>query len=390
MAMAILAAGFVASAEADYPSGIQCAGLDCRNPLLSGWRTPMRLQGPQAATQRPLEVSGWRGPVPIRSPEEATHGPLEPAVVQTICRTGRTIKRGTGTIIAILKSRPRIGAVLTSVHTLQAGGDITIRYDGTIYPAKIVDQDGTLDIALLTFDAPANCYYMPLANEDAKKGTLLVWEGFTPIGPVRREGIVLGYEGSAILVSGSTAEGMSGGPVFSRARGLVSVVTSGIGLTPGRSTETEGPALSWIRTFLRRGRYAWVLEGCVTPPEDLPPIPEEDTSTLVPVQPIPAAVDLSGILAELAALRETIEHLELQQGKKGERGEKGLPGEDGQQGLQGEAAASPVIDYDVLAAEVLKRLPPFYVRHVDDVTGHEIVEAISLDEGFTIRNTVPE
>ena len=198
------------------------------------------------------------------------------------------------------------------------------------------------------------------------------------------------------------AEGVSGGPIFSRRLGLISVVTTGIGLTPGRSTEVEGPALSWIRSFLRRGRYAWALDGCVdvakkSPPERLP---------LVPIEPVKdtASLDLSAVLAELAALRQTIEAMQLQPGPPGRQGPTGKPGPPGEDGGKGDKG-DPGADYDFgletpiddltdkqieTLAKLAKRLPPIYVRHVDDVTGAETIEVTSLGEGFTIHDTVPE
>lgn len=115
-------------------------------------------------------------------------------------------------------------------------------------------------------------------------------------------------------------------------------------------------------------RIQW-LDGdgnAVPPPSQGPPV---------------AQVDLSGIMTELAALRETIEAIQRQPGLQGEQGIQGEAGKDG---------TSPVIDYDKLAAEVEQRLKPIYVQHIDEVTGVETVEQIFLGEGFTIRNSIPK
>lgn len=83
-------------------------------------------------------------------------------------------------------------------------------------------------------------------------------------------------------------------------------------------------------------------------------------------------------------------------GPQGERGPAGIPGPLGGKGDKGDTGAAfdvtNLTDEQIkaLAAEIEKRLKPFYVRHVDDVTGSETIEAISLGEGFTIFNKAPE
>lgn len=112
-----------------------------------------------------------------------------------------------------------------------------------------------------------------------------------------------------------------------------------------------------------------------------------------PPPPTPPAVDLTAILAELAALREAIENIQLQPGPQGEtgaQGERGEPGPPGNDGPPFDVASLTGEDYDVLAAEVEKRLRPIYVRHIDVATGVENEEAISLGEGFTVYSFPPE
>ena len=230
---------------------------------------------------------------PARRPvlDSAADTTLEPATVQTICRVGTTTKRGTGVVIAILESTPRLGAVLATAHTLARSGDVTIRLGDSVIPAKVVDQDGLLDIALLTFEAPPNVSYMPLAAKDPGKGTAMVWEGFTPSGRLRFRGPVVGYEGSEIGVAGQVVEGMSGGPMYSPGLGLVSIITTG--WPRERPRYVAGPALSWIRKFLGRGDYKWALLGCSTPSQN--PKPPERLP-LVTVKPIgPPAVPLTEV-----------------------------------------------------------------------------------------------
>ena len=321
------------------PPGQQCEGDSCRLST-QGWHAPSRIQWPARAQQ-----------------SAASQQPLQPAVVQTICRVGTTIKRGTGTIIAVLRSTPRVGAVLTSVHTLQAGGDISIRYAGRVYPAQIVDQDGTLDIALLTFEAPVDCYIMRLADVDPQRGALMVWEGFTPAGPVRRQGTVLGYEGSILCVIGNSIDGMSGGPVFSPLKGLVSVLTADV-RSPLDPRHIQGPALSWIKQFLRRGRYAWALEGCADPATTTPQVPssaadpEEPNGepARLPLEPVVhSATDLQDLRALIQQNSEAIAALVAA---------AAVPGEPGAQGEPGEPGEPATINLDDLTAKVLERLPP--------------------------------
>ncbi len=353
--------------------GVNPSGQGWTNPAIN-WQTPPRQQA--------------------RPQRQAAQGPLQRSVVQTICRIGGTTKRGTGTIIAVLKSTPRIAAVLTACHTLQAGGEISIRFDDTLYPAKIVDQDGTLDLALLTFLAPSKCCYMPLAEGDPRPGAMMTWEGFGSLGLFRQRGPVHGYEGSMIWVTGHVSDGVSGGPIFTGA-GLVSVVTTGI-MDSARSKvvmHVEGPALSWIKRFLRRGRYAWALEGLAEvkeqpTPKRLPLVPVKPAED-VPPPPVPEAspdcAELRILILQngrdIANLRALLEK-RSKRGEKGNTGERGLQGEQGLQGEKGEPGQNGqlgepfVMDYDKLVDEVVKRMPPmrFQAKTVDGIPTGDIIE----------------
>ncbi len=398
VALAILAAGvfsdFLASAAFGQDCvGKDCVGPQCRNPSTSGWRAPARIQtGPM---------------IPASSGRTLHRRALEPAVVQVIRRSGNSLFEGTGTIIGVLMSTPRVAAVLATLHGARPGGNMTVVYAGKAYPAQLVDQDEALDLALLTFAPPAECHFFQIASDNPPVGTPMAWEGFAQFGkgPTRREGPVYFYEDDpeAIWVTGDVLPGMSGGPIFSRLHGLVSIITRAIDVnnrTPAIATHTSGPTLQRIRDFLGRGRYAWALDGCVqaakSPPKRLPLVPVEtgqggsngpsgpgQGGSNGPSGPgiTPNAVELSGILAELAALRETIEALELKQGPPGEKGDRGEAGNPG---------AAATIDMAALVAEIIQQLPPIYVRSIDDVTGSEKVEEIFLGEGFTIRNSIPE
>ena len=346
VALAILAAGVFSDFLASAAYGEDCCppGTECANPATSGWRAPTRI---------------YTGPMPgpaigRRLPQR----PLEPAVVQVIRRSGNSLFEGTGVIVGVLtlSSPPRVGAVLASLHGARPGGKMTVVYAGKAYPAHLVDQDEALDLALLTFDAPAECHYLQIASKNPPVGTPMVWEGFAQFGkgPTHREGPVYLYEDDpeTIWVTGDVLPGMSGGPIFSRLHGLVSIITRAIDVnnrTPAIATHTSGPTLRRIRNFLGCGQNAWALDGCVqvvkAPPKRLPLVPVEPVGE-DPVENTLPPVDLSEILAQLAALRETIEALELKQGPPGDKGDTG------------QAGHSPTIDLDALVAEVIERLPP--------------------------------
>ncbi|MHC4180496.1 MAG: S1 family peptidase [Planctomycetota bacterium] len=318
----------------------------------------------------------WQPARPIVAPVQPAAQALDPAVVQVAWRSGNRLLRGTGTIVGILNSTPRVAAVLTAGHGVQPGGTLTVTYAGAVYPARVVDRDDSADLALLLFDAPTPCHYYKIATDVPPKGSQMTWSGFANGSKAtRRVGPVYSHDESMIWVSGNVLLGMSGGPIFSRRYGLVSIITEGVDFqcrTPAVPTHCRGPILSRLRNFLGCGRYAWVLQGCVTPAAERPPVPDQPT-------PAPPSVDLTGVLAELAALRLAVENIQLQPGEKGDKGD---PGDDG---------VSPTIDYDQLAAEVVKRLPPrkFQAKTPDGKPSGPIVEK-RWDEIVYLKSALAE
>jgi hypothetical protein len=170
--------------------------------------------------------------------------------------------------------------------------------------------------------------------------------------------------------------GDSGGPVFREDGTLVGTMWGSGGGCGNEAHRTYTIAL--CARFTRRlvGALFPGLKrdcpsgGCPNNPSGVPgeqPIAPWDSPDM-PQQPppivpeTPPSVDLAGVLAELAALREAVENIQLQPGEKGDQGDQGPPGNDGADGADG---VSPVIDYDQLAAEVLQRLPPVRLQKID-------------------------
>ena len=375
------------------PPGTQCGPNGCSSDdqishanwetlrFEAGWRT-----GP-GVYSRPAPPTPNKRSAPARAAART----LDPAVVQVVWRSGSRTLRGTGTIVGILKSTPRVGAVLISGHGVRPGGTVSVTYAGVLYPARVVDRDDSADLALLLFNAPAGCHYYRIATDLPSKGTPVTWAGFADGSrPTNRSGPVHSHEESMLWVTGDVRPGMSGGPILSRLHGLVSIITEGVDIqcrTPAVPTHVRGPILSRLRDFLGCGRYAWVLEGCATPSTERPPVPD-------PVQPtlVSPSVDLAGVLAKLTALQEAIDNIQLQPGEKGDDGDPGVDGVDGNDGVDGEDGApfdvARLMDEQIAA--LAKRLPPIYVHYVDEETNTETVEPILLGEGFTIRLFPPE
>ncbi len=165
-----------------------------------------------------------------------------------------------------------------------------------------------------------------------------------------------GQEWHGLILAGSSAVGDSGGAVLDTNNHLVGLLWGTVTDSSQNSTATAVPP---IADFLRRLQIM-LSEGDKVQTQDEPEYriewqDGEGNALPPPIQEPPATVDLSGILSELAALRETIESLELKQGEKGEPGERGETGE---------AGVSPTIDYKLIAAEVVKVLPPITLQTI--------------------------
>lgn len=326
--------------------------------------------------QNRLTAAIARGEMRQRSLTWAPTSEVMPAVVRVTCRpAGSTSvsKRGSGTIIAVLKSTPQVGAILTTGHSVYSGGTAEIVYNQATYPAKIVSVDHGIDLALLTFAAPSPCDLFPLAADEPAVGTPMVYEGFGhSTGPTRRSGLMYGIVDDNIWVTGTVFPGMSGGPILSRLHGLVSIITMGCDVqnrTPANPTHTAGPKLSQVRQFIRRGPCAWALGGCVEPQGRNKPAP------VAPPPPIPQPNNCDElralILANAEAIRLLAEAAKIPgpQGPPGPAGESGAgtagePGQPGPIGERGPPGADASIDLDALVAAIIAKLPPMKLQTI--------------------------
>jgi len=214
---------------------------------------------------------------------------------------------------------------------------------------------------------------------------------------------------SAVETTCHVEEGMSGGPIIGPGGAIVATIT---GYGPDR--RSVGPCLPRLRAVLRR-----IICG---PParrrrNTSPPAPQVGQAGDQVGQGRPTEGDgfanlvtrrLVRVEQRVAENSRAIERLSVglgdgarqgpagpsgpagpvgPSGPKGDRGEPGPPGAQGPRGQVGPPGPSVAIDYDRLADEVARRLPPIYFRTIDGQTGELLdePEAIHLGEGFTFE-----
>ena len=309
--------------------------------------------------------------------------------------------------------------VLTAAHLFRGEGnapaEVTFRLgDEEVIGQRLsgIDSDGwPWDSAVIRLNREPRTALpdIQVSPRDASPGDTLWVAGYSQGKLLYRSGKFVHFCSGAkspscpdwqIKVMAPSYGGDSGGPIFFEDGTLAgNLYGSGDQHTPEHlRKDTHGLCAKYTRRLFSRlfsGRQRIPQDkpranrpgncppgGCPNPqgqPGEQPKAPWSgvDIITVVPEDtPPPPTVDLSGIRAELAALREAIETLELQQGEKGDsgiQGERGLQGDKGDTGLQGEQFDIASLTDDQILALAL-RLPPVRLQTID-AEGEVIKEA---------------
>jgi hypothetical protein len=293
---------------------------------------------------------------------------------------------------------------------------------------------------------------IPIAVDAPKAGVRVSFQGFGQ-GKFRRIfGAVLGYgkppdrEGlsfQCIRVGVSGRDGDSGGLIMNERGELVGILS--MRMIPD-NREIIGPCCVPVRAFLQRVRARIGMRRGTRVDVDIQPLPYVPNEDSFP--PAPVAEDdvppLIPVPYPWTNIKETIVNLESRvvvlenaprgecpKGDKGDTGERGpigpvgpigpsyeltekdkqeiaklvivQKGDQGEQGIPGSnyeltkedkqeiaELVSGMIGIEVDIDEVVRRLPPIYVKQLDVETGREKTEEVRLGEGITIKIHPPE
>lgn len=301
--------------------------------------------------------------------------------------------------------------LFTGPRTNQAS--VTFRVGNEVVGGRLVSAvDSDWDSAAIQLDREPTTPVASLSvSRDVRPGDVLWVAGYSK-GPLQyRHGPVDGFRRLKKYPSGPAwyvqfdapcYSGDSGGPVFMGDGTLVGTMW-GSGSDHECSNEDHRTySIAVCARFTRkffgslfpRGRPKTGCPGGICPvdpvqPGERPRLPWDGKNMPPPVPDViaPPPVDLSGILAELAGLREAIENIQLKEGPKGEpgtAGEKGEPGAAGNDGTDGTPFdIATLTDEDIKA--LVARLPPIRMRTItaDGVILQEISEP--LGKPLTLR-----
>ncbi len=263
--------------------------------------------------------------------------------------------------------------MLTNWHVVRDGNSkVAVAFGAKAYCAAVIGLDKATDVAVLQIGKPDR---KPAElGEDPAIGDTVLSTGFGPrsyravSGPVIQfvdpgDGRASWYEARL-----TTRQGDSGGPVFNRAGRVCGLVAGGAG---GLS---NGPIASVLRRVLSLAKPRRGGKCC---PSQRPsgrwvsPIRPNTKRPLPAIQPVNPATTLPDCRNELAVLikAQAASQVQIDQlmvlvnNLTKQKSIPGPPGKDGKDGLTGPAA---VIDYERLAQEVQKRLPPITVQVIKD------------------------
>ena len=302
-----------------------------------------------------------------RSAAQAVRSHAEfPFIGRIVCPNGSTRDCGTGTIIGADNSH---SFILTAAHVVRGARRILFYLPtGRVAECKLVKADSANDWAILRCAKlgikPAKSAIYE--NVEVKAGDEAACYGYAggsrfARGTGRVKQFVSGDEGrtwNMVETTCAASDGMSGGPVV--ARGLVVGVITGVG--QGRCV---GPCLPRLRAVIRAllPVRRVVVPVVPTPPPSTPPEPDA----------------ISLLAAEIAALRQKIETMEL---KPGPPGKDGLPGPEGPPGKDGAiplTTLKSIVSAEVAAA--VSKLPPI---HVQVFKGEKLIDEEDVFLGGTL------
>ena len=287
--------------------------------------------------------SGYESRGLFRSERSYVHQPS--VVVRQQAASNVVVYLSDGGSGLILKTGPE-GEVLSCAHGLKNGAPKVRMPDGSWQQAAIIDIDQQSDLALFRVNVTTK-HKTEIATELPRAGEAAGWEGYPGGRHSAREGRVaeiVGINGgtnNAVTLNIPAYSGCSGGSLYRVRDGKVIGVLSG---TDGRST--IGAHCLTIQAFLAKARGT--NQSVVEPPAE---------KTVVDVGPMVAVLSerIEKIETRLVAV-ESREYPVLP-GPAGPQGEPGKDGADGKDGRDGKDGQTPEIDYERLAAEVMKLQP---------------------------------
>lgn len=347
---------------------------------------------------------------------------------------------GTGTLIAVHPTRDE-ALVITCQHgsSHDDNRNWCIFGEGTkprrVYPGKVLDYDDAEDAMVLLIRKPPGIQPIPLSDIDIANGQKVWTAGYRAdrngafaadlgrVVPPENDPQAT-WVGGAFTTDAEASQGQSGGPILNEYKRVCGVISGGDakGLTVGTRVaylRTRFPLLrSWLtglppgpttvqRTRTPQGNMVIrrPMVPAPRPQAQAPPLPVTGTGVAVEsenssqpaglkpslsVAPEPGAVvaeaaapgalDLSGVQAELAELRKTIEVLALTPGVPGPRGPAGKDGADGKQGPSGlQGPPGPQ------GPAVIATSRPWYLRTINPTTGEEHVTEVNPGDMITLK-----
>lgn len=254
--------------------------------------------------------------------------------------------------------------LLTAAHVVRGAANIVIRtVDGIVSQCRVLHIDESADFAICAPDSQT-LTATNLEQGEVPIQTQMVACGFSESRLASRRGIFMRltrYVQSAAVgenileITGGALGGWSGGPVFNPQGNVVAIISA---------ADASYTYAAHVRVIIAALTQQFPQAGPPEPPTPDPPIPVPDP----PIVQTPAPLNLVPIQEAIAALEVRVAALESvgpgpqgdpgPQGEPGPQGAAGPPGPMGPPGPAGTDGASPQIDYEALAKEVTRLLPP--------------------------------
>jgi hypothetical protein len=289
------------------------------------------------------------------------------------------------------------------------------------FEAQIQHVDPTWDFAVLRIACPRGIRPVRIATSLPTVGTRLHAGGYLRSGAFRwAAGRFRGWvsmkgrsERRLLNIHARALSGQSGGPITDASGTLVGIIShSGCGDPRCRGCDKSGPeALTVGPSITVIAPHIGLPNITARPPEhDAPPVVQHDppehggqlqtTAKAIAELRVDVSILQDEVLAwraqvafltsDIAALKKRLAILESRSVAAGTAGPRGPSGESivgppGKDGAAGPPGATPTVDMD----DLVKRLPPWYLRTVHmGVDGKTIesvtVESIPLGAGFTL------
>jgi len=264
----------------------------------------------------------------------------QPSVVVRQPATSRVVlllsDGGTG---VVLKTGQQ-GEVISCAHGLERGIPSVRMPDGSWQPASLMGIDRELDVALLRVNVTSGVV-ATLSDSLPRVGEVAGWEGYPGGRMTRKAGRVSAVFGDSLTLNITAYSGCSGGPITNQAGQVIGILAG----TRDDTGETIGTHCIAIRRFLAKARATTQQEVAVDPPE----------KPIVDWGPMVAVVEQH--TEQITSIEKRLTVIEERELLPGPAGPQGEPGKDGANGKDGRDGQTPDIDYERLAAEVVKLQP---------------------------------